>query len=183
MKEKKLTTKHILYAGMFAALLAALSQVAIPLPSGVPVTLQTFTVALTGVVLGWKLGSAAVIVYILLGLIGVPVFSHFTAGPGILFGMSGGFIFGFVFLAALCGFSAQPGNKGLRIVLGTAGLVICHVLGVLQFSLVTGTPAAASFFYVSAPYVLKDVISVVVAYIAGRQVQIRLKQANLYVGA
>ena len=60
----------IVLTGMFAAVLAALSQVQIPMPSGVPVTLQTFAVALTGYVLGWKYGLASTAIYTLLGAIG-----------------------------------------------------------------------------------------------------------------
>ncbi len=72
--EKRVSTRSIVITGMFAAVIAVLAQVALPMPSGVPVTLQTFAIALTGVVLGAKLGMAAAGVYILLGAVGVPVF-------------------------------------------------------------------------------------------------------------
>ena len=67
-------------AGVFAALLVVLSQVSIPLPTGIPVTLQTFAVALCGCVLGPAVGSAAVGVYLALGAVGVPVFAGFSGG-------------------------------------------------------------------------------------------------------
>ena len=82
-------TKEIVCAGMFTAVLVILSQLAIPMPTGVPITLQTFAVALTGVVLAWKLGLASTIIYILLGTVGVPVFSEFSGGLHVLVGYTG----------------------------------------------------------------------------------------------
>ena len=92
-EKKKITTKSIVMTGMFAAVLAVLSQIAIPMPSGVPVTLQTFAVALTGFVLGMKLGTAATAVYVMIGALGAPVFAGFSVGLGILLWKTGGFIF------------------------------------------------------------------------------------------
>lgn len=99
---------------MFAAVLAVMSQIAIPMPSGVPMTLQTFAVALAGAVLGWKLGALSALVYLLLGAAGVPVFSGMSGGLGVLLGKTGGFIFGFIFMALLCGLGAAQKNKGIR---------------------------------------------------------------------
>ena len=131
--EKRVSTRSIVITGMFAAVIAVLAQVALPMPSGVPVTLQTFAIALTGVVLGAKLGMAAAGVYILLGAVGVPVFSGFAGGLGILFGKSGGFIWGFLFLALLCGLGCQIKNKVVGWGLGIVGLAVCHLLGIFQF--------------------------------------------------
>lgn len=91
--------------GMCAALLAVLSQIQLPMPSGVPVTLQTFAAALSGYVLEMKFGAVATLVYILLGAAGLPVFAGFTGGVGIIAGAAGGFIWGFPVLAALCGWA------------------------------------------------------------------------------
>ena len=88
---------NITFAALFTAITAALSQAAIPTPFGVPLTLQTFAVALCGYVLGIKWGLASIITYILLGVFGVPVFSGFKGGAQVLFGATGGFIFGFLF--------------------------------------------------------------------------------------
>lgn len=70
MQSKKISTKTIVMTGMMTAVLAVLSQIQIPMPSGVPVTMQTFGVALCACVLGWKMGTASVAVYLLLGAIG-----------------------------------------------------------------------------------------------------------------
>ena len=86
MKKSKLTTKQIVLTGMMTAVLAVLSIVTIPLPTGVPVTLQTFAMAFCGYVLGWKLGGASSALYLILGAIGVPVASAlFSDRPAALF--------------------------------------------------------------------------------------------------
>ena len=100
------STKTMIITAMFAAVIAVLAQIAFPLPSGVPVTLQTFAVALTGVVLGAKLGTISTFIYILLGAVGVPVFSGFNGGLGAIVGKTGGFIWGFLFLAFFAGAGA-----------------------------------------------------------------------------
>lgn len=175
----KIATKTIVEIAMFTAILAILSQVSIPMPSGVPITLQTFAVALIGVVLAWKFGAVSVIVYILLGAIGVPVFAGFSGGAQVLVNYTGGFIWGFIFMAALCGVGSVMKNKVLGFAVGMAGLVICHLLGVLQFMIVMGMGFGEAFALVSAPYLIKDVISVVLAFVVGGQIRKRLIKANL----
>ena len=172
-------TKEIVCAGMFTAVLAILSQLSIPMPTGVPITLQTFAVALTGVVLSWKLGLASTIIYIFLGTVGVPVFSEFSGGLHVLVGYTGGFIWGFLILVCLSGIGILMKNKVSGILLGIAGLAFCHLIGVLQFMLVANMSFAESFLLASAPYLIKDVISVILAFIVGAQIRTRLLKAGL----
>lgn len=165
-----------IYAGLFAAVLAVLSQLAIPMPGAVPLTLQTFGVALCAYVLGWKLGTLAYLVYFLLGLAGVPVFSNFTGGIGKLFGPTGGFLIGFFLLSVGCGlfshyrrnWKLRKNEQGLSLLCGILGLFFCHLLGILQVALLTKSSFTASFLLVSAPYLLKDLISVVIAFFLAR---------------
>lgn len=162
----KISTKTIVTVGMFAAVLGILSILSIPVPGGVPVTLQTFAVALCGYVLGWKRGLAAVFIYVLIGAAGIPVYAGMGAGPAVLFGPSGGFLFGFLLMAPLCGIGMNRKNVMFRLMCGIAGLLICHLCGGIQFSLVTGSAPAAAFLTVSLPYLVKDVLSVAGAYFA-----------------
>ncbi|MDE7275662.1 MAG: biotin transporter BioY [Lachnospiraceae bacterium] len=175
----KITTKDIVGVGMFAAVLAVLSQISIPMPSGVPITLQTFAVALAGVVLAWKLGTASVLVYILLGAVGVPVFAGFTGGAQALVNYTGGFIWGFLGMALLCGIGVQMKNKIAGILLGIAGLAVCHLFGTIQFMVVMKMGLVESFLLASAPYLIKDVISVVLGFVVGGQIRTRLLKAGL----
>ena len=160
---KKNITKKITFVGLMTAVIAVLSQIAIPLPSGVPITLQTFAVALTGYMLSYKYGSAAVVTYILLGAVGVPVFSGLKGGAGVLFVVTGGFIFGFLPMAFLCGLSSKM-KQIPALLMGLAGLFVCHALGTVQFYFISGEPFIAAFLKVSAPYLIKDIISLIAAY-------------------
>ena len=90
----KISTKTMVSVGMFAAVLGVLSVLTIPMPSGVPLTLQTFAMALCGYTLGAKRGTAAVALYLLLGAVGVPVFAGMTGGVSRFVGPTGGFLWG-----------------------------------------------------------------------------------------
>lgn len=178
-KKNKVTTKSIVETAMFTAALAVLSQISIPLPSGVPVTMQTFAVAFCGVVLGWRLAAASTAVYILLGAAGVPVFAGFSGGAQVLVSYTGGFIFGFLFMALLCGIGSMAKNKVLGVAAGMAGLAVCHIFGVLQFMFVMRMGFVESFMLASAPYLIKDVVSVILAYAVGWNIRKRLLKAGL----
>jgi len=175
----KISTKTIATVGMFTAVLSVLSILTIPMPSGVPVTLQTFAMALCGYVLGAKKGTASTLLYILLGTVGVPVFAGMTGGPSWLVGYTGGFFWGFIFMTLLCGIGMKQKNMAVRVILGLAGLAICHLLGVIQFAIVASTPFAASFVTVSVPYLLKDIISVAGAYLVALPVRKALFASNI----
>lgn len=168
---------------MFTAILIVLSVISIPMPSGVPITLQTFAMALCGYVLGSKKGTLSTIIYILLGTIGIPVFAGMTGGPSWLAGYTGGFIWGFIGLTFLCGLGMAKMKKAVpAILLGVVGLAFCHLLGVIQFAIVAGVTFPASFAMVSVPYILKDVISVAGAYLVSIPVRKALFASGLLAG-
>ncbi len=161
----------IVQIGLFAAVLAVLSQISIPLPSGVPVTLQTFAVALSSYTLGWKRGTISVAVYLALGAVGIPVFANFTGGIAKLAGITGGYLWGFLPMALLCGLAMliwqkkhSVKNGVLCVLLSIAGLAACHVPGVVQFALISGATPLTAFLTASLPYLLKDGISMVLAF-------------------
>ena len=108
----KFNVRTICMIAMLTAVTSVLSIMQIPTPWGVPFTLQTAAVALSGYVLGEKYGTISTILYVLLGTIGVPVFAGMSAGPGVLFGATGGYIFGFIFMTFLCGVGRTHMKKG-----------------------------------------------------------------------
>lgn len=167
-----MNTKSLTKISVFSAILAVLSIVSIPTPFGVPLTLQTFAMAFVGFMLGKKDGAISVLIYIILGAIGVPVFAGMSGGFSHLLGASGGFIWGFLFLAFFSGFNK---NSVISIIFSLIGLFICHILGILQFSFVTKTPIISSFLTVSLPYILKDIISIFLAYICKNLLKKHLK--------
>lgn len=177
MKNKKYETKDVILTGMFAAVLAVLSQIQFPLPSGVPVTMQTFAVALTGYVLGWKFGLASVFVYILLGAVGVPVFAGFSGGLSFTVSPAGGFIWGFLPMAALCGFGYGKKMVSMEIY-SLLGLAACHLIGVLQFMLVMNMGFVESFLMVSVPYLVKDILSMAGAFVAAKVIRAGIRSAG-----
>ncbi len=129
MKNQKL--REINRIAVSAAIMAVCSWISIPAP--VPFTLQTFGVFLTSGLFGRKKGSLAVLVYILLGAIGIPVFSGGRGGPGVLFGETGGYIIGFLAAALLCGGICERKEKSIPRLIGAmlSGLAVCYALGVL----------------------------------------------------
>ncbi len=163
--------QSLVLTGAFAALLAVLSQVAIPLPSGIPITLQTFAVSLAGYTLGARYGALSVAVYLLLGAVGIPVFAGMNAGIGVFVGPTGGFLIGFLLLACLCGLR-HPW-------FGAVGLLAVHALGVLLFSVIMSVPIVQAIGMVSLPYLIKDAISIVCAYFSARAVRRGLQSARL----
>lgn len=181
MNQQKLSTESIVTTGMFTAVVAVLSILQIPMPSGVPITLQTFAVALCGFVLGWKQGTLCVFLYVLLGAIGIPIYAGMTAGLGKLFGVTGGFLIGFLPMTALCGIKRDASNKALPILFGIIGLTICHICGGIQYSLLTGNNWLYSMLVVSVPYLAKDILSTVGAYLVSLVLRNGLKRVNLSV--
>lgn len=178
---KKHSTEKLVLSALCTALLAVLAQVYIPMPLGVPLSLQTFAVALCGYLLGWKFGILSVIGYVLLGAVGIPVFSGLRGGIGVLFGPTGGFLVGFIVLVCACGVSGlfphptsfEDTSKAsfwkkkktmLQIVFGLAGLVICHGMGIFWYMIVSANSFSAAFFAVSFPFFFKDILSVMGAY-------------------
>ena len=76
----RFTTRELVLGGMFAALMAVISQLSIPMPNGVPITIQVFGIALIGITLGWRLGCLSAVIYLLIGAVGLPVFANFGGG-------------------------------------------------------------------------------------------------------
>lgn len=170
MKRSKI--RELTYISLCVAIMAVLSQIAIP-TGAVPITLQTFVVALTGYFLGFKNGLIAIITYVLLGLVGVPVFASFQGGLHILIGYTGGFIFGYLPFVALCGINAK---RTTRIILGIMGVLVCHMFGVIQYSLLAEINIFASFVAVSLPFLIKDVALVVGAYFVSESLRKKINE-------
>lgn len=129
-------TRDIVFIALFAVLIAVCAWISIP--SIVPFTMQTFAVYLTLNFLGGKRGTVSVCVYLLLGLIGVPVFSNFNAGPGALFGATGGYMIGWIFSGLVMWLLEKMlGNKiWVQTVSMIVGLVVCYIMGTAWFMFV-----------------------------------------------
>lgn len=178
MKITKDKTFKIVISALFTAFIAVTSPLSISTPFGVPLTLQTFSVALCGYTLGCCQAVASVVTYIIIGAVGLPVFSGFQGGVNVLFGLSGGFIIGFIGLGALCGLGMRFKNIIIRILMGFSGIAVCHAVGVIQFAAVYKTGITAAFLTASAPYLLKDAVSIILAYFLSVYINRALKKIH-----
>ena len=159
----KMGFKKICAVALFAAVIAALSQISIPTPLGVSLTLQTFAVALAAFLLGTKESVAATLCYMALGAAGAPVFSGFNGGIGVILGPSGGFILAFPVFAAVLSYVFYVNKNLTKILVCMSALVLLYFAGTVQFIIVSGTSAKAAiigFIF----YFIKDVLTVFCAY-------------------
>ena len=154
--KSKFKVIDLVYIGLSAALIAVCSWISIPLPT-VPITLQTM-----GVVL-------ATVVYILLGAIGVPVFSGFSSGLGVIGGATGGYIIGFIFTALIVGITADKTNKLWALVVSMIiGILVCYAFGTAWFAIVytnKGTPMGVGTILgmCVVPFLIPDAVKIVIA--------------------
>ena len=153
--------KSIAFTALGVAFISVLAQIAIPMPWGVPFTLQMLAVAFVGFMLPVKYSFVTAIVYILLGAVGAPVFSSFGAGVVRLASPTGGFIFGFIPFVVLCSLAVNK-SGAMRYSFIALGLVLCHAVGVIWFSVVSAQDLWASFVCASLPYLVKDIVCIIV---------------------
>ncbi len=185
----KLKTKEVALVGLFTALICILSILRIPLPfTPIPITLQVLAVAVTGAVLGSKLGFFALVTYVLLGFIGLPVYSGFESGPGVLFGARGGYIFGFVAAAFVIGLLMEKcrtwGKNAVArysIILGAMviGVMVIYTLGVLQLMMVAKMDIVAAVHAGALPFIGADLLKILLGSIIAYFVREALSSANL----
>ena len=171
-KPHALSTKELVIAGMFAALLAVLSQISIPMPTGVPITIQVFSIALTGVILGPRLGLLAVAAYILLGACGLPIFAGLKGGIQMLAGFTGGYIWSWPAMVTLAGIRFKTSRKSLNTILSFVfallGLAVNELAGGLQWAALSGEMSAGAVFsYAMVAFIPKDIILILLAVSAG----------------
>lgn len=182
-KHQGITTQNLVLTGMFAGILAVISQISIPLPTGVPITVQLFGIALVGTVLGWKLGCMATLVYIILGSIGLPIFANFQGGIQCLVGMTGGYILAWPVMAVLSGIRIQHPNpfvvQAASFILAVTGLMVVELAGGFQWSLLTSDMSfGAIMAYSFVAFIPKDIIITVLAVIVGNQIRKSLIKAG-----
>ena len=172
-------TRNLVLCAMCAAITCILAPLSIPLAGGVPVSLATFAVMLSGVLLGGPLGALSQLIYVLLEAAGIPVLAGWTGGLGIVLGMTGGYIIGYIPCAWLTGLiykkygeTAKKPVKILFMILGmTAGNIVLYVIGTAWFMFITEMTLEASLAACVIPFIPGNIIKMAAVIIIGLPVE------------
>jgi len=165
---------------VMAAVLCVLGPLAIPV-GPVPVSLVNLGIFLALYLLGWKRGTLSVLVYILLGGAGMPVFSGFTGGLGKLLGPTGGYILGYLALALISGWAIRASHSPLLHLSGMAlGTAVLYAMGTAWFCFQTGNTPESALGLCVVPFLPGDLVKMAVALTAGPLLRRRLGQAGLH---
>ncbi|BDH61984.1 biotin synthesis protein BioY [Lysinibacillus sp. PLM2] len=163
-----------------AAIIAVLAQITIPLPL-VPITGQTLAIGLVVTILGTKYGTLSVLVYILLGAIGMPVFSGFSGGFAVLIGPTGGYIVGFIVQALVMGiYMDKLGYNYLQAIISNLiGMVVTLSFGTIWLKILANISWEAAFYSGAAPFIVVGILKAIIAAWVGIMVRNRLTTAKL----
>jgi biotin transport system substrate-specific component len=152
----------ISYTAVFVALIAAASWISLPIPP-VPFTLQTLAVLLCAAVMK-RYATIPVLLYLVLGCLNLPVFHNGTAGIGILFGPTGGYFIGFIFAALIAGYLYESKETMMHVVGLVFATFVILVCGVAWLALSTGMTIIAAIFAGCIPFIVGDIIKLVLAF-------------------
>lgn len=174
--KSKITTKELVFTALMAVIIAVCSWISIP--TTVPFTLQTFGVFMAVGLLGGKKGTISVLVYILLGAVGVPVFAGFSSGIGVLFGTTGGYIVGFLLSGLVYwAMTAAFGEKlPIMIIAMVLGLIVCYAFGTAWFMIVYAKNTApiglmTALGWCVFPFIIPDCIKIALAIVLTKQLK------------
>ena len=178
---KKLKVLDMAYIAIGAVLIAICSWINIP--TQVPFTLQTFAVFFVLMFLGGERGTISILIYILLGAVGVPVFAGFSAGIGILFGNTGGYILGFIFIGLIYILFTRVfkmKNIFFKVLALVIGLAICYAFGSIWYMhIYIRDSGEVGLFAVLGwcvfPFIIPDLIKMALAVIIAKRIQPVLK--------
>ena len=169
--------KDIVLISLFSAIIVVCSFITIP--AVVPFTLQTFAVFLCLNILGAKKGIISILIYIFLGVVGLPVFSGFNGGIGALLNVTGGYIIGFVFSALIFWVITSVFNKKsrkiIKIIASFVGLIGCYIFGTLWYVLLY-IKNGDSISFISAlticvlPFIIPDILKIVLSVVISEKI-------------
>lgn len=190
----KFSTKDLTMTALCTAVLCVLAPISVPLPGGVPVSLATFAVALAGGLLGAKLGGLTVLLYLLIGALGVPVFAGYTAGPSHFVSPASGYLFGYIFLSVITGaiyFRTGRNRSGAAkyaalFLAELAGEVVLYVFGTIWFMHLMGLKGNAEMASLGGalgacviPFIPGDLLKMIAVVVIVPAVEKALNAAGL----
>ena len=155
MQTSKISVQDICSIALCTAVIAIMAQISIPMPLGVPMTMQTFAITLAAVVLGSKKGGISTLIYVLMGAVGIPVYAGFAGGFQHIAGPTGGFIISFPVMAFIIGLGVDKFRnvKGGFLICLILGTLINYVIGVLMFCLLTQSPVSVGISACVLPFI------------------------------
>ncbi|MEN6420601.1 MAG: biotin transporter BioY [Smithella sp.] len=177
MAADKTSIKGLVYAALFGSLTAAGAFIVVPLPP-VPMTAQTFFLNVAAILLGGPLAAVSQCIYVMLGVVGIPVFAGGKAGLGVLFGPTGGYLLGFIIAAFAIGLvNRMKKSAGFfwYIFSMFIGMLIIYLLGSLQLSLVAKMSLKKAFAVGVLPFIPGDIIKILLAAIVSSRFKGRVK--------
>ena len=170
MKKQFLTVRDMTYCAIGASLLSVCAWISVPVLE-IAFTMQTFGVFLILGALGGRRGSVSILVYLLLGAVGLPVFSGFRGGLGVLAGVTGGYIWGFLAAGLIYWLITALAHNTLwsRIVGMVAGMVVCYACGTVWFTYIYAGDTPMTLWAVAmkcvVPYLIPDGIKLILAFL------------------
>jgi len=178
--EKKSSIYKIALIGVMTAITCILGPLSIPI-GVVPISLTTFAVFLTVILLGWRMGTISYLVYLLVGMAGLPVFSGFSSGLGKLAGPTGGYLVGFIFLAIISGiFIEMFRGKIYMYVIGMLlGTVVLYVFGTAWLAIHLHLSFWSALAIGVIPFIPGDIAKIAGAVIVGPIVKRQLIKAKV----
>ena len=180
-KTKKINTRQLTLVGVIAAVTCILGPLSLPIGI-VPISLTNLVIYFAVYVLGRKRGTLSYIVYLFIGLIGLPVFSGFSGGFTKLFGPTGGYLIGFIFMAFISGifidkFSSKIYMCFLGMILGT---IATYIFGTAWLAYQAHITFNAALAVGVLPFIPGDIVKIIIASFIGPQIKKRLISSGLY---
>ena len=177
---KKGNVYKLVQMGVMAAVICVLAPLSIPI-GVVPISFTNLAIYFALYLLGWKMGTCSLLCYLVIGMIGVPVFSGFSGGFGKLLGPTGGFIIGFIPLAVVSGLAIDKlHNKILQFLGLVLGIVLCYAFGTAWFCFEAGVGIREALGVCVIPFIPGDLIKIVIAMAVGPMLRKALTRAGLY---
>ena len=175
-------TKQLAFIGLMTAILCIMAPFCIFLPfSPIPVSLGTLAVYFCAILLGKKQSLISVSLYLLLGFVGLPVFSGFTGGAGKILGPTGGYLIGYLFLALICGSFVDKFPNRIFPCLGgmLLGTLICYLFGTAWLCYQASLTLSQALFSSVIPFLPGDIVKMFFAAFMGLQIRKRLSREVL----
>ena len=177
-EKRKITTQQMALVAIMTALTCILAPFSLPI-GPVPISLTNLVIYFSLYLLGWKLGTLSYVIYLLIGLVGVPVFSGFTAGPAKLFGPTGGYLIGFIPMAIICGFAFEKfSNRGMQIVGLAIGTIVAYIFGTAWLAIEAHLTFYQALLAGVIPYIPGDLVKIILVVLAGPIVKKRLQSGG-----